>query len=252
MTDTPKGLVIGIANADSIAWACAQAFHAQGARLFVTYENEDNRRAVEALAGQIGAECIMPLDVRDDRQMDAVFAEIRTRWGGLDFLLHSIVYTSNTEGLDDLLNSTCAGFNTAMDISCHSLIRLAARSRHLMPSGGSILTMSYYGAEKVMPHFDFMGPVKAALESSVRYLAWELGLSNIRVNAMSPGPIRTRMEPNPSRFAEMMTEDPTRIPNRKCVVPQQIGDVAAFLVSEKASGINGQVIHVDNGFTAVG
>lgn len=252
MSDAPKGLIIGIANEDSIAWACAKAFHDNGARLIVTYQNEQTRHTVEGLAARIGAEHVLPLDVTDDTQMDAVFSSIAKDWGSFDFLLHSIAYVPASDVFNNLMDSTATGFNAAIDVSCHSFIRLAQRSRPLMLNGGSILTMSYYGAEKVMPYFDLMGPVKAALECSVRYLAWEMGLTNIRVNAISPGPVRTRIVPNPNRLDELMAEDTTRIPLRAAVKPQQIADVAAFLVSAQASGINGQVIHVDNGYSATG
>ncbi|MCR6659116.1 MAG: enoyl-ACP reductase FabI [Asticcacaulis sp.] len=252
MTDALKGLVIGIANEDSIAWACAKAFHDKGARLIVTCQNDQMRGAVEDLAAQIGAEQVLPLDVTDDGQMDAVFAAIAGKWGRLDFLLHSIAYAPPADLLGELVNSSKSGFATAMDVSCHSLIRLAKRARPLMKNGGSILTMSYYGAEKVMPHYNLMGPVKAALESSVRYLAWELGPSEIRVNALSPGPVRSQVSPHPGRFDEIMQEDVFRTPLHRAITLEQVGDVAAFMVSPQASGINGQVIHVDNGFTAIG
>ncbi len=252
MTDALKGLVIGIANEDSIAWACARAFHDRGARLIVTYQNEQTRGAVEDLAARIGAEQVMPLDVTDHRQMDAVFKTIADKWGRLDFLLHSIAYAPPADLLGELTNASGSGFAIAMDVSCHSLIRLAKHARPLMSGGGSILTLSYYGAEKVMPHYNLMGPVKAALESSVRYLAWELGPSDIRVNALSPGPVRSRVSPHPGRFDEIMQEDVFRTPLHRAITLEQIGDVAAFMVSPQASGINGQVIHVDNGFTAIG
>jgi len=252
MTDALKGLVIGIANEDSIAWACARAFHDRGAHLIVTCQNEQTRGAVEDLAARIGAEPVLPLDVTSEAQMDAVFAAIADKWGRLDFLLHSIAYAPPADLLGELTNSSGSGFAIAMDVSCHSLIRLAKRARPLMKNGGAILTMSYYGAEKVMPHYNLMGPVKAALESSVRYLAWELGPSDIRVNALSPGPVRSRVSPHPGRFDEIMQEDVFRTPLHRAITLEQIGDVAAFMVSPLASGINGQVIHVDNGFTAIG
>lgn len=252
MTDAPKGLVIGIANEDSIAWACAKAFHDQGAQLILTYQGEETRRAVETLGARIGVTRFYPLDVTDTQQMDAVFTAISLEFGHLDFLLHSIAYAPTADLLGELTNASANGFATAMDVSCHSLIRLAKRAQPLMINGGSILTMSYYGAEKVMPHYNLMGPVKAALESSVRYLAWELGTCEIRVNALSPGPVRSRVSPHPGRFDEIMQEDVFRTPLHRAITLQQVGDVAAFMVSPKASGINGQVIHVDNGYTATG
>jgi enoyl-[acyl-carrier protein] reductase I len=252
MTDIPIGLVIGVANEESIAWACAKAFHESGAQLIITYQNEDIRRTVESLGRQIGVTHFYPLDVTDTEQVETLFTAVRQEFGHLDFLLHSIAFAPLTDLLNDLTHSSASGFGTAMDISCHSLVRLANHARTLMIKGGSILTLSYYGAEKVMPHYSIMGPVKAALESVVRYLAWELGPFDMRINALSPGPVRTRVPPAGNRFDEMMEEDLSRIPLRRAILLREIGDVAAFLVSPQASGINGQVIHVDNGYTVTG
>ncbi|MDV6331241.1 SDR family oxidoreductase [Asticcacaulis sp. 201] len=251
MSDRVKGLIVGVANEGSLAWGCAEAIHRSGADLFITCQ-DDQRVAAERLAAQIGASHLMTLDVIDDRQMEAVFDRIQKEWGRLDFLIHSIAFAPEKDLLGNLTDSSMDGFASALDVSCHSFIRLAKRARLLMPNGGAMLTMSYYGAEKVMPHYNLMGLAKAALEASVRYLAWELGTNDIRVNALSPGPVRSRIAPHPQRFDEMMQEDVMRIPLRQAVTLEQIGNVAAFMVSPAASGITGQVIHVDNGYSAVG
>ncbi len=251
MTEPLKGLVVGVANDKSIAWACARAIADTGAALAVTYEHERAAVLVRPLATKLGADIIMPLDVTDEAQMTEVFAAIQQRWGRLDFILHSIAVASGQDLMGRIIDSSAGGFNKAMDISCHSLVRLAKHAEPLMCNGGSILTMSYYGAEKVMPHFNLMGPVKAALEASVRYLAWELGLANIRVNALSPGPVRTGSVMS-LRFDELMSEAMEKTPLHRPVTLEQIGAVAAFMVSDKASGISGQVIHVDNGYHSVG
>jgi len=252
MTPSPKGLVIGLANDQSIAWGCVQAFHAQGAELAVTYLNEKTKAYIEPLAAQVNAPVFMPLDVTDKAQVDAVFSEINRRWGKLDFLLHSIAFAPKEDLQGRVLDCSMEGFKTAMDVSCHSLIRLTRCAEPLMKDGGSILTMSYYGAEKVIDHYNLMGPVKAALEASVRYLAKELGERQIRVNAISPGPIKTRAASGLSHFDALMEKAAANAPIRSLVSIQQVGEAAAFLVSDKAKNITGQTIYVDNGYNTIG
>lgn len=252
MTPSPKGLVIGLANDQSIAWGCVQAFHAQGAELAVTYLNEKTKAYIEPLAAQVNAPVFMPLDVTDEAQVEAVFSEITRRWGKLDFLLHSIAFAPKEDLQGRVLDCSAEGFKTAMDVSCHSLIRLTRRAEPLMKDGGSILTMSYYGAEKVIDHYNLMGPVKAALEASVRYLAKELGERQIRVNAISPGPIKTRAASGLSHFDALMEKAAANAPIRSLVSIEQVGEAAAFLVSDKAKNITGQTIYVDNGYNTIG
>jgi enoyl-[acyl-carrier protein] reductase I len=246
-----KGLIVGLANDQSLAWGCAQALHAQGMDLAITYQNDKTRTYIEPLADQVAAPIFLPLDVTRENQMDAVFAAIQERWGKLDFLLHSIAFAPKEDLQGRVTDSSGLGFATAMDVSCHSLIRLAKRAEPLMTNGGSILTMSFYGAEKVIANYNLMGPVKAALEASVRYLAYELGPKRIRVNALSTGPVKTRAASGLSHFDELMALAAERSP-QGLVTLDQIGETAAFLASPAASGISGQVIYVDGGFNAIG
>lgn len=201
-----KGLVVGLANDRSLAWGCAQALHAQGAELAVTYQNEKARPHVAPLAAALGADIVMPLDVTVDAEMDALFAALAGRWGRLDFLLHSIAFAPKADLHGRVVDSSAAGFATAMDVSCHSLVRLARRAEPLMADGGSILTMSFYGSEKVVPGYGIMGPVKAALEATVRYLAAELGPRHVRVNALSTGPVQTRAASGLAHFDTLMAQ----------------------------------------------
>ncbi|MBN8530575.1 MAG: enoyl-ACP reductase FabI [Alphaproteobacteria bacterium] len=252
MSEPLKGLVVGLANDQSIAWGCVQAFHAQGAQLAITYQNEKAKPHVEPLAQAVAAPIFLPLDVTDAAQMDAVFADITERWGKLDFLLHSIAFAPKTDLQGRVTDCSAEGFKMAMDVSCHSLIRLSKYAEKLMKDGGSILTMSYYGAEKVIDNYNLMGPVKAALEASVRYLAHELGERRIRVNALSPGPVLTRAASGLSHFDALMEKAAQQAPLRQLVSIEQIGEAAAFLISGNAKNITGQTIYVDNGYNTVG
>jgi len=247
-----RGLVVGIANDASIAWGCARAFRAHGAEVAVTWLNDRARGYVEPLAEQLDAPIRMPLDVTQPEQMAALFAEIERRWGRLDFLLHSIAFAPKADLQGRLVNSSREGFLTAMDVSCHSLMRLAAAAEPLMTEGGSILTMSYYGAEKVVTHYNLMGPVKAALEASVKYLAAELGAQGIRVNALSPGPIKTRAASGLADFDRLMELAAQRAALHQLVTLEQIGEMAAFLVGDNARQVTGQTIYVDAGYNIRG
>lgn len=247
-----RGLVVGIANDASIAWGCARAFRAHGAELAVTWLNDKARSHVEPLAEQLEAPIRMPLDVTRPEQMAALFAEIERRWGRLDFLLHSIAFAPKADLQGRLVNSSRDGFLTAMDVSCHSLMRLAAAAEPLMGEGGSIMTMSYYGAEKVVTHYNLMGPVKAALEASVKYLAAELGAQGIRVNALSPGPIKTRAASGLADFDRLMELAAQRAALHQLVTLEQIGEMAAFLAGDNARQVTGQTIYVDAGYNIRG
>lgn len=247
-----RGLVVGIANDASIAWGCARAFRAHGAELAVTWLNDKARSHVEPLAELLEAPIRMPLDVTQPEQMAALFAEIERQWGRLDFLLHSIAFAPKVDLQGRLVNSSRDGFLTAMDVSCHSLMRLAAAAEPLMPDGGSIMTMSYYGAEKVVTHYNLMGPVKAALEASVKYLAAELGAQGIRVNALSPGPIKTRAASGLADFDRLMELAAQRAALHQLVTLEQIGEMAAFLAGDNARQVTGQTIYVDAGYNIRG
>lgn len=247
-----KGLVVGLANDQSIAWGCVQAFHALGAEQAITYLNDKTRGYIAPLVAAVNTPIFLPLDVTQPAQMDALFDAIAARWGKLDFLLHSIAFAPKQDLRGRLLDSSARGFAEAMDISCHSLIRLAQRAEPLMREGGSILTMSYYGAEKVIDHYNLMGPVKAALECAVRYLAKELGPQGIRVNALSPGPVKTRAASGLSHFDALMEKAAQTAPLHQLVSIEQIGKAAAFLVSNDAKHITGQTLYIDNGYNTLG
>lgn len=246
-----KGLVVGLANDRSLAWGCAQALKAQGAEIAVTYQNEKARPYVAPLADALGAGLVAPLDVTVEAEMDALFSAITGRWGRLDFLLHSIAFAPKADLHGRVVDSSGTGFATAMDVSCHSLIRLARRAEPLMAEGGSILTMSFYGSEKVVSGYGIMGPVKAALEATVRYLAAELGPRHIRVNALSTGPVQTRAASGLAHFDALMEKAAAAAPLHRLVTVEQVGEAAAFLLSGRARFITGQTIYVDSGYNAV-
>jgi enoyl-[acyl-carrier protein] reductase I len=243
-----KGLVVGIANQDSIAWGCARALREAGAELAVTWLNDKARPHVEPLARQLGAPICLPLDVEHADQMTALFDAIGTQWGQLDFVLHSIAFAPGADLHGRVVDSSAAGFARAMDISCHSFLRLARLAEPLMTGGGSLLTMSYLGAEEVVPNYGMMGPVKAALESSVRYLAAELGPRAIRVNAVSPGPLATRAASGIAGFDRLLANAAQRAPLKTPVTIDDVGALCAFLVSDAARAITGDTLYVDAGY----
>ena len=212
-----RGLVVGIANKKSIAAGCAEAFANAGAELVVTYLNEHTKPFVKPVADKINASALLPLDVQVDNQLEAVFAHITDTWGTLDFVLHSIAYCPQEDLHGRVTDCSRDGFAQAMDISCHSFIRMAKLTEPLMLNGGCLLTVSYYGAEKVVEHYNIMGPVKAALESSVKYLAAELGPAGIRVNALSPGPLETRAASGIAFFDELINKARAEAPKRQLV-----------------------------------
>lgn len=243
-----RGLIVGIANEHSLATGCADAICDMGGSLALTYLDDKALPHVQPVADRLGAEFLLPLNVSDEGQMDAVFERIAQEWGGLDFLIHSIAFAPKADLHGRFMDCTGEGFGIAMDISCHSLVRLARRAVPLMRNGGSILTMSFYGSEKVVPGYGLMGPVKAALESTVRYLANDLGVYEIRVNELSTGPVKTRAASGLSHFDELMRTTAERAPLRSLVTVEQVGEMAAFLLSPKARFVTGQTIYVDAGF----
>ena len=243
-----KGLVVGIANDHSIAAGCAEAFTEAGADLAVTYLNDKAHPHVAPLADRLGAQMLLPLDVEAAGQLEAVFAEIEARWGRLDFLLHSIAFCPMEDLHGRVVDCSAAGFSRAMDVSVHSFLRMARLAEPLMADGGSLLTVSYYGAEKVVDRYNVMGPVKAALESATRYMAAELGPRGIRVNALSPGPIATRAASGIAHFDDLIDQARARAPERQLVSIREVGDMAAFLISDRARSITGDVTYIDAGF----
>lgn len=243
-----KGLVVGIANEHSIAYGCARVFRACGADLAVTWLNDKARPHVEPLAQELSAAISMPLDVEQPGAMEAVFDAVRQRWGRLDFVLHSIAFAPSADLHGRVADSSPEGFARAMDISCHSFVRMARLAEPLMHEGGALLTMSYLGAAEVVPHYGVMGPVKAALEASVRYLATEMGPRGIRINAVSPGPIRTRAASGIPGFDDLIEDARCRAPLPREVEIDDVGSLCAFLVSGAAQAITGDVHYVDGGF----
>lgn len=240
-------LVVGVANGHSIAAGCAQAFADAGAKVVMTYVNETAKPYVQPVADAVGAKLLLPLDVEVEGQMEDVFASIQDRWGRLDILVHSIAYCRADDLHGRVTDCSRAGFAQAMDISVHSLIRMAALAEPLMVDGGSILTMTYYGGEKVVDHYNIMGPVKAALEGTMRELAVELGPKRIRVNAISPGPLRTRAGSGIAHFDELIDAARLRAPKQSLVTIEDVGAVAVMLSSDSASAISGGVTYVDGG-----
>lgn len=243
-----KGLVVGIANAQSIAWGCARAFRDAGAELAVTWFNDKARPYVEPLAQQLQAPIALPLDVEQPGQMEAVFAAIERQWGRLDFVLHSIAFAPKSDLHGRVTDSSREGFGRAMDISCHSFARMARLAEPLMKDGGSLMTMSYVGAEEVIPDYGLMGPVKAALEASTRYMAAELGPRGIRVNAVSPGPLATRAASGIPNFDALLDEAVRRAPLRRRVDIAEVGALCVFLASDAAKAMTGGTLYVDAGF----
>lgn len=247
-----KGLVVGIANEHSIAWGCAKAFHEAGAELAITYLNDKAAPHVRPLAEQVKAPIILPLDVKNDTQVENLFSAIRQRWGKLDFLLHSIAFAPKEELHGRVTDASRAGFLEAMDISCYSFIHLTHLAEPLMKDGGCLLTTTYYGGEKVIPHYGLMGPVKSALEGTVKYLAAELGSKNIRVNAISPGPIMTRAASGIAHFEELLELARNKSPQHETVCIECVGAYARFLVSDEARLVTGSIAYVDAGYNIMG
>jgi len=241
-----KGLIVGIANSHSIAYGCASVLHKAGAELCVSYLNEKSRPYVAPLAEELNA-TMVPLDVSEPGQMEAVFETLAEQWGELDFVIHAVAWSPLDELHGRLVDTSSEGFSKAMDISCHSFIRMAKCAEPLMKNGGTLLTMSYYGSEKVVDHYDMMGPIKAALESSVRYLAFELGSKNIRVHSISPGPMPTRAASGIEKFDQLMEDAVQRSPLHQLGRPEDVGNMAAFLVSDMAARLTGSVEFVDAG-----
>ena len=243
-----KGLIVGVANEHSIAWGCAKIFHACGAELAITYLNDKALPHVEPLAGSIEAALLLPLNVEDDAQMAAVFANIAQKWGKLDFVIHSIAFADKNDLHGRVTDCSRDGFLRAMDISCHSFIRLARLAEPLMSEGGCLQTMTYLGADEVVPNYGVMGPVKAALQSATRYLASELGPKGIRVHALSPGTLLTRAASGIRDFDKLMEDSVTRAPLHKLVSIDDIGTLSAFLASDLSKTITGSTMYIDSGY----
>ena len=246
-----KGVVVGIANEHSLAWSAAQHFHKAGADLAITYLNDKAKPFVEPLAQQLSAPIFLPCNVSESGQIEAVFQAIKQRWGRLDFVFHAIAWARKEDLQGRLTDCSAEGFAESMLISCHSFIRMAKLAEPLLDNGGSLMTLSYYGAEKVVDHYNVMGPVKAALEASVRYLAVDLGPAAIRVNAISAGPIRTLAGAGISDARQMFAFQQRHSPLRRGVTLDEIGGAALYLLSDLSTGVTGDIHFVDSGYNII-
>ena len=247
-----RGLIMGVANNRSIAWGIAKAVAAQGAALAFTYQGEALKKRVEPLAAEAGSEIVLPCDVADSGSMEAVFAELGRRWGELDFLVHAIAFSDKAELDGRYIDTSAKNFSQTMLISCYSFTALAQRAEKLMRNGGSLLTLTYYGAEKVMPHYNVMGVAKAALEASVRYLAADLGKAGIRVNAISAGPIKTLAASGIADFRYILKWNEYNSALRRTVTIEEVGAAGLYLLSDLSRGVTGEVHHVDAGYHVQG
>jgi enoyl-[acyl-carrier protein] reductase I len=252
MLENRIGMIFGVANKRSIAWACAAACAAHGARMAFTYQGERIRESVEELANTLNDSLVVPCDVTNQSEVDAAFAAVKERYGRLDFLVHSIAFAPREALEGEFVTTTREAFTTALEVSAFSLTQVSLAAAALMTEGGSIVTMTYYGSEKVVMNYNVMGVAKAALESSVRYLAADLGKNNIRVNAISAGPINTLSARGVKGMGSMLSYVAERAPLRRNVSAAEVGNTALFLVSDLASGITGETIYVDCGYNIIG
>jgi enoyl-[acyl-carrier protein] reductase I len=247
-----RGLVMGVANDKSIAWGIAQALHAHGAELAFSYQGETFRKRVTPLVEPLKPAALVDCDVSDAASVDAAFAELSSKWGAIDFLVHAVAFSDKDQLRGRYVDTTADNFAMTMNISCYSFTAVAQRAEKLMPNGGSLLTLSYYGAEKVMPHYNVMGVAKAALEASVRYLAVDLGGDNIRVNAISAGPIKTLAASGIGDFRYILKWNQLNSPLKRNVTIEDVGGAGVYLLSDLSTGVSGEVHHVDCGYHVVG
>ncbi|WP_372929258.1 enoyl-ACP reductase FabI [Methyloceanibacter sp.] len=247
-----RGIVFGVANNRSIAWGITKAVTDQGAEVALTYQGEALKKRVEPLAAEVGSKLVLPCDVTDTASVDAVFETLAKEWGEIDFLVHAVAFSDKDQLGGRYVDTTEENFTQTLLISCFSFTALAKRAEKLMPNGGSLLTLSYYGAEKVMPHYNVMGVAKAALEASVRYLAADLGKNNIRVNGISAGPIKTLAASGISDFRYILKWNEYNSPLRRTVTIDDVGGGGLYLLSGLSNGVTGEVLHIDAGYHVVG
>jgi enoyl-[acyl-carrier protein] reductase I len=247
-----RGLIMGVANNRSIAWGIARACAAQGAEIALTYQGDALKKRVEPLAVELGSDLVLPCDVTDTASMDAVFETLAAKWGRLDFFVHAIAFADKAELDGRYVDTSEKNFTQSLLISCYSFTALAQRAEKLMTNGGSLLTLTYYGAEKVMPHYNVMGVAKAALEASVRYLAADLGKNAIRVNAISAGPIKTLAASGISDFRYILRWNEYNSPLRRTVTIEDVGGAGLYLLSDLSRGVTGEIHHVDSGYHVQG
>ncbi|HYD49182.1 MAG TPA: enoyl-ACP reductase [Terriglobales bacterium] len=252
LLDGKRALIIGVANDHSLAWGIAKAFHREGARLAFSYGAENLERRVGPLAETLGVEVVKRCDVGNDREIAALFERLGQTWDQLDILVHSVAFAQRDDLKNRFIDTTRSGFQLALDVSAYSLIGLARAAETMMAPSGAMLTLTYYGSEKVLPGYNVMGVAKAALEASVRYLAWELGERGVRVNAISAGPVRTLSSAAVSGFREMLHHHAERSPLRRNITTTEVADTAVFLCSDHAAGITAEIVHVDAGYNVVG
>jgi len=247
-----RGLIMGIANDRSLAWGIARSAAAHGAELAITYQGDALKKRVGPLAEKAGAGLLLPADVTDSGSMDELFGEIERQWGALDFIVHAIAFSDKDELKGQYLDTSAENFQRSMMISCYSFTELCRRAAPMMGSGGAALTLTYYGAEKVVPHYNVMGVVKAALETSVQYLAVDLGPRNIRVNAISAGPVRTLAASGIGDFRYILKWNEYNAPLKRNTTLDDVGGAGVYLLSELSSGTTGEIVHVDSGYHVVG
>jgi len=247
-----RGVVFGVANNRSIAWGITKAIAEQGGEVALTFQGEALKKRVGPLAEQIGSKLVLPCDVTDTASVDAVFDTLKAEWGSIDFLVHAVAFSDKDQLDGRYVDTTEENFVKTLLISCYSFTALAKRADALMPNGGSLLTLSYYGAEKVMPHYNVMGVAKAGLEASVRYLAADLGKNNIRVNAISAGPIKTLAASGISDFRYILKWNEYNSPLRRTVSIEEVGDGGLYLLSDLGRGVTGELLHIDAGYHVVG
>ena len=247
-----RGLIMGVANDRSIAWGIAKACADHGAELAFTYQGEALEKRVRPLATSVGAKVVLPCDVTDDASMDGVFKTLEQEWKTLDFVVHAIAFSDKDELKGLYVDTSRRNFAQTMDISCFSFTAICARAKPLMPNGGSLLTLSYFGAERVMPHYNVMGVAKAALECSVRYLAADLGPDNIRVNAISAGPIKTLAASGIGDFRHILRWNELNAPLKRNITTEEVGGAGLYLLSDLSRGVTGELHHVDGGYNVVG
>jgi enoyl-[acyl-carrier protein] reductase I len=247
-----RGLIMGVANQRSLAWGIAKACRAHGAELAFTYQGDALKKRVEPLAQEVGGIVVGDCDVAQPAMIDAIFAALQSAWGGIDFLVHAIAFSDRTQLNGRYVDTTADNFTNTMLISCYSFTAVAQRAEKLMPNGGALLTLTYYGAEKWIPHYNVMGVAKAALEASVRYLAADLGTRNIRVNALSSGPIKTLAASGVADFRYILQWNEGNAPLRRSVSIEEVGEAGAYLLSDMSRGVTGEVHHVDAGYHIIG
>lgn len=247
-----RGLIMGVANDKSLAWGITQYAHAQGAELAFTYQGEALEKRVKPLAAEVGSDIVLPCDVTDMKSVDATFAALKSKWGTLDFIVHAIAFSDKNELKGKYVDTSLDNFLLTMNVSCYSFTAIAKRAAEMMPNGGSMVSLTYYGAEKVVPHYNVMGVAKAALEASIKYLAVDLGEKNIRVNGISAGPVKTLAASGIGDFRYILKWNELNSPLQRNTTIEDVGGAGVYLLSQLGQGTTGEILHVDSGYHVVG